>query len=179
MTSPTTTDRDRLLELIREIAVVRGRVTLSSGLESDWYIDLRRITLHREAAPLVGRVMLDLVQGWDFDAVGGPTMGADPVAAAILHASAGRYDGFVVRKAGKTHGMKRQIEGPDVAGRRVLVVEDTSTTGGSPLGAVEVVRAAGADVVGVALIVDRGAEAAVRAAGLDYRCVYTQADLGV
>nr|MBA3522986.1 orotate phosphoribosyltransferase [Geodermatophilaceae bacterium] len=119
------------------------------------------------------------VRDWDFDAVGGPTMGADPVAAAMMHASAGRYDAFVVRKAGKTHGMKRQIEGPDIAGRRVLVVEDTSTTGGSPLGAVEVVRAAGADVVGVALIVDRGAEAAVRAAGLDYRCVYTQADLDI
>jgi orotate phosphoribosyltransferase len=172
-------DRERLLELIREIAVVRGRVTLSSGLESDWYIDLRRITLHGEAAPLVGRVMLDLVRDWDFAAVGGPTMGADPVASAMLHASGGRWDAFVVRKQGKTHGMKRQIEGPDITGRRVLVVEDTSTTGGSPLGAVEAVRAAGAEVVGVALIVDRGAETAVRAAGLDYRCAYTKDDLGV
>lgn len=172
-------DRARLLDLIREIAVVRGRVTLSSGLESDWYIDLRRITLHREAAPLVGRVMLDLVRDWDFGAVGGPTMGADPVATAMLHASGGRLDAFVVRKQGKTHGMKRQIEGPDIAGRRVLVVEDTSTTGGSPLGAVEVVRAAGAEVVGVALIVDRGAQAAVQEAGLDYRAAYTQDDLGV
>lgn len=173
------TDRDRLLELIRDIAVVHGRVTLSSGLESDWYIDLRRITLHREAAPLVGRVMLDLVADWDFVAVGGPTMGADPVANAMLHASGGRLDAFVVRKQGKTHGMKRQVEGPEVAGRRVLVVEDTSTTGGSPLGAVDAVRAAGAEVVGVALIVDRGARAAVTAAGLQFRTAYDVADLGV
>jgi len=173
------TDRDRLLELIRELAVVRGRVTLSSGLESDWYIDLRRITLHHEAAPLVGRVMLELVADWDFVAVGGPTMGADPVAGAMLHASGGRLDGFVVRKQGKTHGMKRQVEGPEVDGRRVLVVEDTSTTGGSPLGAVDVVRSAGADVVGVALVVDRGARDAVTAAGLDFRAAYDVADLGV
>lgn len=172
------TDRDRLLELIRDLAVVRGRVTLSSGLESDWYIDLRRITLHHEAAPLVGRVMLELVADWDFVAVGGPTMGADPVASAMLHAS-GRLDAFVVRKQSKAHGMQRQVEGPDVSGRRVLVVEDTSTTGGSPLGAVDVVRAAGAEVVGVALIVDRGAREAVTAAGLDFRAAYDVADLGV
>lgn len=173
------TDHDRLLEFIREIAVVRGRVTLSSGLESDWYIDLRRITLHHEAAPLVGRVMLDLVADWDFVAVGGPTMGADPVASAMLHASGGGLDAFVVRKQGKAHGMKRQVEGPEVSGRRVLVVEDTSTTGGSPLGAVDVVRAAGAEVVGVALIVDRGARDAVTAAGLDFRAAYDVTDLGV
>ncbi len=173
------TDRDRLLEFIREIAVVRGRVTLSSGLESDWYIDLRRITLHHEAAPLVGRVMLDLVADWDFVAVGGPTMGADPVASAMLHASGGGLDAFVVRKQGKAHGMKRQVEGPEVSGRRVLVVEDTSTTGGSPLGAVDVVKAAGAEVVGVALIVDRGARDAVTAAGLDFRAAYDVTDLGV
>ncbi|CAN5345101.1 orotate phosphoribosyltransferase [soil metagenome] len=172
-------DRDRLLQLIREIAVVRGRVTLSSGQEADWYVDLRRITLHHEAARLVGPVLLELTADWDYDAVGGPTLGADPVAAAMLHASAGRLDAFVVRKESKSHGMRRRIEGPDVAGRRVLVVEDTSTTGGSPLGAVEVVRAAGAEVVGVAVIVDRGAADAVRAAGLDYRAAYSIADLGV
>lgn len=172
-------DRDRLCDLIRDLAVVHGRVTLSSGLESDWYVDLRRITLHHEAAPLVGRVMGDLVADWDFDAVGGPTMGADPVAAAMLHASGGRLDAFVVRKEGKTHGMKRRIEGPDLTGRHVLIVEDTSTTGGSPLSAVQAVRAVGAQVVGVALIVDRGAADAVAAAGLELRCAYTMADLGL
>ncbi|MBA2416423.1 MAG: orotate phosphoribosyltransferase [Geodermatophilaceae bacterium] len=172
-------DRDRLLELIREIAVVRGPVTLSSGQEADWYVDLRRITLHHEAAPLVGRVMLELTRDWEYDAVGGPTLGADPVAAAMMHASGGRLDAFVVRKEGKAHGMKRRIEGPDITGRRVLVVEDTSTTGGSPLGAVEAVRAVSGEVVGVALIVDRGARAAVTAAGLDYRAAYGVPDLGV
>ncbi len=172
-------DRDRLLQLIREIAVVRGRVTLSSGQEADWYVDLRRITLHHEAARLVGPVLLELTADWDYDAVGGPTLGADPVAAAMLHASAGRLDAFVVRKESKSHGMRRRIEGPDVAGRRVLVVEDTSTTGGSPLGAVEAVRAVNGEVVGVALIVDRGARAAVTAAGLDYRAAYGVPDLGV
>jgi len=172
-------DRDRLLELIREIAVVRGPVTLSSGQEADWYVDLRRITLHHEAAPLVGRVMLELTRDWEYDAVGGPTLGADPVAAAMMHASGGRLDAFVVRKEGKAHGMKRRIEGPDITGRRVLVVEDTSTTGGSPLGAVEAVRAVNGEVVGVALIVDRGARAAVTAAGLDYRAAYGVPDLGV
>lgn len=171
--------RARLLDLIREIAVVHGRVRLSSGQEADWYVDLRRITLHHEAAPLVGRVLLDLTADWDYDAVGGPTLGADPVAAAMLHASDGRLDAFVVRKEGKAHGMMRRVEGPDIAGRRVLVVEDTSTTGGSPLGAVEAVRAVGAEVVGVALIVDRGARDAVTAAGLELRAAYGVADLGL
>lgn len=176
------TDRDRLLELVREIAVVHGRVTLSSGREADWYVDLRRVTLHAEAAPLVGRVLLELTADWDYAAVGGLTLGADPVATAMLHAgaAAGRpLDAFVVRKEGKAHGLQRRIEGPDVAGRPVLAVEDTSTTGGSVLTAVEALRAADAKVVGVAVIVDRGAGDAVRAAGLDYRAAYSLADLGL
>jgi orotate phosphoribosyltransferase len=175
-------DRDDLLALIRDLAVVHGRVTLSSGREADYYVDLRRITLHHVAAPLVGRVMLDVTAGWDFDAAGGLTLGADPVGAAILHAAAaaGRsLDAFVVRKQGKAHGLQRRVEGPDVAGRRVLAVEDTSTTGNSVLAAVEALREAGAEVVGVAVIVDRGAGDAVRAAGLEYRYAYTMADLGL
>jgi orotate phosphoribosyltransferase len=100
----------------------------------------------------------------------------------VLHAgaAAGRpVDAFVVRKAGKAHGLQRRIEGPDVAGRRVLAVEDTSTTGASVLTAVEALREAGATVVGVAVVVDRGAGGAVRAAGLDYRAVFTLEDLGL
>jgi orotate phosphoribosyltransferase len=172
-------DRDELLQFIKDIAVVHGRVTLSSGKEADYYIDLRRITLHRHAAPLVGRVLLDLTADWDYDAAGGLTLGADPVGTAILHASGGGIDAFVVRKEEKKHGMQRRIEGPDVAGRRVLVVEDVSTTGGSPLTAVAALRDAGAEVVGVATIVDRGARAAVEAEGLQYRSAYTLADLGL
>lgn len=172
-------ERDDLLQLIKDLAVVHGKVTLSSGREADWYLDLRRIALHRTAAPLVGRVMLDVTTGWTYDAVGGLTLGADPVAAAMLHASAGQLDAFVVRKAGKAHGLQRRIEGPDVTGRRVVAVEDTSTTGASVLTAVEALREADAEVVGVATIVDRGARDAVAAAGLEYRSAYTLADLGL
>jgi orotate phosphoribosyltransferase len=173
-------DYDDLRKFITELAVVHGPVVLSSGREADWYVDLRRVTLHHAAAPLVGRVLLDLTVDWEFDAVGGLTLGADPVAAAMLHAGAAggrQLDAFVVRKAEKTHGLQRRIEGPEVAGRRVLAVEDTSTTGGSVLTAVESLREAGAAVVGVAVIVDRGAGDAVRAAGLPYRAAYTLADL--
>jgi orotate phosphoribosyltransferase len=170
-----------LTALVRDLAVVHGRVTLASGREADYYVDLRRVTLHARAAPLVGRVMLDLVRDWTFDAVGGLTMGADPVATAMLHASDGALDAFVVRKEGKAHGLQRQIEGPDVAGRRVVAVEDTSTTGGSVLTAVEALRAAGAEVVGVAVIVDRdtGAREKIEAAGLPYRFALGLSDLGL
>ncbi len=176
--------RDELRELIRKLAVVHGKVTLSSGKEADYYVDLRRITLDGQAAPLVGRVMLDLVKDWDFDAVGGLTLGADPVATSMLHTAAaagGRLDAFVVRKQGKAHGLQRRIEGAEVAGRRVLAVEDTSTTGGSVLTAVEALREAGAEVIGVAVIVDRntGAKEKVEAAGLPYRSAYGLSDLGL
>lgn len=175
-----TNARDALLQQIKDKAVVHGKVTLSSGKEADYYIDLRRITLDAEAAPLVGQVMLDATAELEFDAVGGLTLGADPVASAMLHAAAARgrtLDAFVVRKAQKTHGMQRRIEGPDIKGRRVLVVEDTSTTGGSPLTAVEAAREAGAEVVAVATIVDRGAESAIEGAGLRYITGYTLGDL--
>jgi len=172
-------DRDDLLQLIKDLAVVHGKVILSSGREADYYIDLRRITLHRDAAPLVGRVMRDLTADWSYDAAGGLTLGADPVGTAIMHASGAAIDSFVVRKAEKQHGMQQRIEGPSVAGRNVLVVEDVSTTGGSPLTAVEALREAGANVVGVATIVDRGARSAIEDAGLEYRSAYTLADLGL
>ncbi len=178
------TDRDSLLAQVRKKAVVHGTVTLSSGRQAEWYVDLRRVTLDAQAAPLVGRVMLELTGGWDFDAVGGLTLGADPVALSMLHAAAARgreLDAFVVRKSEKAHGLQRRIEGPDVAGRRVLAVEDTSTTGGSVLTAVEALREAGAEVVGVAVIVDRGtgARERVEAAGCGYRAAYDLDDLGL
>lgn len=175
-------DRDELLQLITTDAVVHGKVTLSSGREADYYVDLRRVTLSGQAAPLVGRVMRELTRDLDYEAVGGLTLGADPVAAAMLHAAAAdgdKLDAFVVRKEGKAHGLQRRIEGPDVMGRRVLAVEDTSTTGGSVLTAVAALREAGAEVVGVAVIVERGAADAVAAAGLEYRAAYSLADLGL
>jgi orotate phosphoribosyltransferase len=174
--------RDALLRQIKDKAVVHGKVTLSSGLQADFYIDLRRITLDGEAAPLAGQVMLDLTAELDFDAVGGLTLGADPVATSMLHAAAARgqrLDAFVVRKANKAHGLQRRIEGTEVKGRRVLVVEDTSTTGGSPLTAVEAVREAGGEVVAVAVIVDRGAAGAIADAGLPYLAAYSLEDLGL
>jgi orotate phosphoribosyltransferase len=124
--------------------------------------------------------MLDATADLSYDAVGGLTLGADPVATAMMHAAAARgriLDAFVVRKTEKAHGLQRRIEGPDVAGRRVLAVEDTSTTGASVLTAVDVLRAAGADVAGVAVIVDRGARAQVTGRGLPYRAAFELADL--
>jgi orotate phosphoribosyltransferase len=177
-------DREELLSQVRQKAVVHGRVTLSSGKEADYYVDLRRISLDAQAAPLIGRVMLELTADWPYDAVGGLTLGADPVAVAMMHAAAAQHrelDAFVVRKAEKTHGLQRRIEGPDVKGRRVLAVEDTSTTGGSVLTAVEALREAGADVLGVAVLVDRstGAREKIEAAGLEYRYVFGLDALGL
>lgn len=177
-------DRNALIEAINRLAVVRGKVTLSSGRTADYYIDLRRVTLDGAAAPLVGRVMRDLVADWEFGAVGGLTLGADPVATSMLYAASAdgeRLDAFVVRKAEKAHGLQRRIEGSPVEGRRVLAVEDTSTTGGSVMTAVEALREAGADVAGVAVIVDRdtGARERIESAGLAYRFAISVSELDI
>jgi orotate phosphoribosyltransferase len=176
-------ERAELLAAIRTMAIVRGDFILSSGQHADWYIDLRRVLLNGRVAPLAGRVMLDLTRDLGYEAVGGLTLGADPVATAMMHASAAdggtAVDAFVVRKAGKQHGLQRRIEGPDVAGRRVLVVEDTSTTGASALTAVDALREAGAEVVGVAVVVDRGAMEGVTGRGLAFRAAFTLSDLDV
>jgi orotate phosphoribosyltransferase len=183
----TSAQHSRLVELIKELAVVHGRVTLSSGLEADYYVDLRRATLHHEAAPLIGQVMLDMLDAagiTDFEAAGGLTMGADPVGTAIMHQAAARgrkIDAFVVRKQAKEHGMGRQVEGPDVKGRKVIVVEDTSTTGGSPLTAAKALEAAGAIIVAVATVVDRdtGAQKIIEDAGYRYLSAVSLDDLGL
>lgn len=170
-----------LADLVRQLSVVFGKVTLSSGKEADYYVDLRRATLHHRAAPLIGTLLRELTADWDYAAAGGLTMGADPVAAAIMHAPGRPIDAFVVRKATKAHGMQRLIEGFDVSGARVLVVEDTSTTGGSALTAVSSVRDAGGTVVGVVTVVDRatGAAEAIEAEGVPYRSLLGLADLGL
>jgi orotate phosphoribosyltransferase len=172
---------DELADLVRRLAVIHGRVTLSSGKEADYYVDLRRATLHHRAAPLIGRLIRELTDDWEYVAVGGLTLGADPVATAVMHAPGRPIDAFVVRKSVKTHGMQRLIEGPDVSGRRVLVVEDTSTTGASALTAVRAVQDAGGHVVGVATVVDRatGAAEAIEAEGVPYRSVLGLAELGL
>ncbi|MBN9157036.1 MULTISPECIES: orotate phosphoribosyltransferase [unclassified Microbacterium] len=178
-------DRQALIGLITDEAVFHGDFTLASGKKATYYVDMRRLTLDHRAAPAIGRIVLDLMQGLEgIAAVGGLTLGADPIANAVMHESvrAGSpVDAFVVRKEPKDHGRGRQIEGADVAGKRVVVVEDTSTTGGSPLKAVEVLRAAGAEPVAVISIVDRktGAQAAVEAAGLQWLAAIDLDDLGL
>lgn len=174
-------DLKELAELVSRLSVVHGRVTLSSGTEADYYVDLRRATLHHRASALIGTLMRELTRDWDYDVVGGLTLGADPVATAVMHASGRPIDAFVVRKSAKTHGLQRLIEGSEVSGKRALVVEDTSTTGNSALTAVRAVQEAGGEVVGVATVVDRatGAAEAIEAQGLPYRSVLGLADLGL
>lgn len=183
MSAPTV-DSARLSELaglVKDLAVVHGKVTLSSGKEADYYVDLRRATLEHRASRLVGQLLRELTADWDFVAVGGLTLGADPVATSIMHADGRAIDAFVVRKETKKHGMQRRIEGADVEGKRVLVVEDTTTTGNSPLTAVAALRDAGAEVVGVATVVDRatGADEVITAEGLEYRYLLGLNDLGL
>ncbi len=171
-----------LRQQILDKAVVRGKVILSSGREAGYYIDLRRVTLDAQAAPLVGAVMRQVNSGFDYSAVGGLTLGADPVATAMMYNAAGDgelLNSFVVRKSEKQHGLQRRIEGPDVSGIRVLAVEDTSTTGSSVLTAVDALLAEGAVIVGVSVIVDRGARATVEERGYEYTAAYSLADLGL
>ena len=182
--SRTDVDATKLAELaglVKELAVVHGKVTLSSGKEADYYVDLRRATLHNEASKLIGTLLRQLTSDWDFVSVGGLTLGADPVATAVMHAEGRPIDAFVVRKEAKKHGMQRRVEGPDVVGKKVLVVEDTTTTGNSPLTAVAALRELGADVIGVATVVDRatGADDVIRAEGLEYRYLLGLDDLGL
>lgn len=175
--------RAQLIRYIASDAVFHGDFTLTSGKKATYYVDLRKVSLDHRVAPLIGQVMLDLLaQIPNVDAVGGLTMGADPIASAVLHQGAARgltYDAFVVRKEPKDHGRGRQVEGPDLAGKRVIVLEDTSTTGGSPLAAIEALKKVGAEIAGVAVVVDRdtGAREVIEAAGYPYLAAISLADL--
>lgn len=178
-------DRTKLIELIKAEAVFHGDFTLSSGKQATYYVDMRRLTMDHRAAPAIGRIVRQLIADFPtVTAVGGLTLGADPIANAVMHASAesdAALDAFVVRKEPKDHGRGRQIEGAEVEGKDVVVVEDTSTTGQSALKAVEVLRAAGANVLAVAVVVDRktGAQAAIEAEGLQWRAAIDLDDLGL
>jgi orotate phosphoribosyltransferase len=177
--------RQKLIDHIASDAVFHGDFTLTSGKKATYYVDLRKVSLDHRVAPLIGEVMLEVIAGVpDVSAVGGMTMGADPVAAAILHQGAARgleYDAFVVRKEPKDHGRGRQVEGPDLAGKRVIVLEDTSTTGGSPLKAIEALRKVGAEIAAVAVVVDRdtGAREVIEAQGVPYLYALGLDDLGL
>ena len=177
--------RQQLIRFISDEAVFHGDFTLTSGKKATYYVDLRKVSLDHRVAPLIGQVMVDLIAGLGpVDAVGGLTMGADPVAAAVLHQGVARglaYDAFVVRKEPKDHGRGKQVEGPDLAGKRVVVLEDTSTTGGSPLKAIEALKAVGAEIVAVAVVVDRatGAREVIEQAGYPYLAAIDLSDLGL
>ena len=180
-----TTAIEQLARYISQLAVKHGDFTLTSGAKASFYIDLRQVSLDHRVAPLIGDVMLELLEEFpDAEVVGGLTMGADPIASAIVHRGVlvGRaLDACVVRKEPKGHGTGKQVEGPDVSGRKVVVVEDTSTTGGSPLKAANALEAAGATVIAVAVVVDRdtGAQQVIEAAGYPYRAALGLADLGL
>lgn len=173
-------DRERLIGLLRERSITFGDFTLASGARSSYYVDARRTTMSAEGLAVIGRLGLAAIreQGWAPHVVGGLTMGADPVAYAIARASLDAppaIDGFSVRKGAKGHGTKRQIEGNFAPGQRVVVVEDVITSGGSALQAIEIVRAAGGEIVGVLAVVDRrqGGEAAITATGVKVVCLAT------
>jgi orotate phosphoribosyltransferase len=152
--------REQLLELLATNSFRLGEFTLSSGGKSDYYIDCRTTTLHARGAELTGRVFLELIQqhGWQPQAVGGLTMGADPivVATSVISSQEGApIHGFLVRKAEKTHGMGRRVEGFQEKGARVVIVDDVCTTGGSTIQAIEAAREFGFNIAGVACLVER------------------------
>jgi orotate phosphoribosyltransferase len=168
-------DYDTLVNLLARRSARRGDFTLSSGKRSSLYIDARLTTMSPEGLALIGPLALQAIRGagWDVDAAGGLTLGADPISYAIAFASALPGGGplvraFTVRKEAKTHGTGKLIEGPFVSGDRVVIVEDVITTGGSALRAVDAVRAAGGRISGVIALVDReeGGREAIEAAGL-------------
>lgn len=177
-------DRERLAALLCERSLRRGDFVLSSGARSTYYIDARTTTMSGLGQLLIGRVGLTVLDeaGWSPDAIGGLTLGADPVAYAIAHAAAAAdrtLDAFTVRKQPKQHGAGRRIEGGFREGMRVVACEDTITTGGSALDAISAVEEAGATVVGVMALVDReeGGRAVIEAKGYRVRAVFTAGEL--
>jgi len=175
-----------LLDLLRKHSLKRGEFTLSSGGHSTYYIDARLTTMSAAGLDIIGRLGLAAIReaGWKADAVGGLTLGADPVAYAVALASRNDppvMDAFTVRKEAKTYGTSQLIEGCLVRGSRAVVVEDVLTTGGSALRAVEAVRAAGGMVVAVLAVVDRleGGLTAIQRAGLTVQALVSIRDLGI
>jgi len=180
---------DQLLTLLAQRSAKTGDFVLASGRRSSLYVDCRLTTMSPEGQRLLGVLGLATIAdaGWAADAVGGLTLGADPIAYAMAHASAfaaERGDGplvraFTVRKAPKQHGTGKRVEGPFSAGDRVVVVEDVITTGGSALTAVDAIRAEGGHVLGVLAVVDReeGGREALEAAGLSVRALATASEL--
>jgi len=183
-TASTHADHDRLVAMLAERSARRGQFTLASGRQSTFYIDARLTTMSPDGLALIGPVALDTIAraGWEIDSVGGLTLGADPVSYAIAYASAlaGRpVRAFTVRKEAKVHGTGKLVEGPFREGDRVVAIEDTITTGGSALRAVEAIRNAGGTVVGVLALVDReeGGRETLEAAGLQVVSLATATEI--
>lgn len=175
--------REELLEFVKTKALVKGEMTLASGQKSNFYIDGKQVTLDAHGIFLVGRVILNMLHGTPVDAVGGPTLGADPIAAAVslLSSQTGKpIRAFIVRKEVKKHGLQKMIEGPALqAGDRVVMVEDVVTTGGSLLKAIQEVENLKAKVVKVICLVDRNQGARESLAAYNYSPIFTLADLGL
>ena len=174
--------KSRLLELLKEQALELGKFRLSSGRESNYYLDERIVTLSAEGAYLTARIILDMLKGAEVDAVGGPTVAADPIAgavAAVSYAEGMPIAGFIVRKEPKGHGMGKQVEGPIESGFKVAIVDGTMTTGGSVLKAIEVMEKLGCEVVKVILLVDRleGGREKIQDKGYDFAAIFTRDDL--
>lgn len=178
------TDLEQLIDLLAAQSVKRGDFVLSSGRRSDLYVDARMTTMHPRGLALIGPLGLAAMTAahWDAESVGGLTLGADPIAYAIAYASAsaGRpIRAFTVRKEAKAHGTGKRIEGPFQSGDRVVVIEDSVTSGASALNAVAAVRAQGGRVLGVLALVDReeGGREAIEAEGVPLRTLVTRAQL--
>jgi orotate phosphoribosyltransferase len=175
--------RQELLRLLATKSFRLGEFKLASGRTSDYYVDCRTTTLDARGAQLTGRVVLDEIQarGWKADAIGGLTMGADPVVVAVAVTS-GTIDGFLVRKAEKQHGTGQRIEGFQQKGARVVIVDDVCTTGGSTIEAIRAAREFGFDIVGVMCLVEReeagGREAVEKAsAPAKFVAVFTASEI--
>lgn len=183
---PVRYERERLIELLQRDALKRGTFTLASGRTSHYYVDGRKLTLSAEGAALIGAGVLELLlKEFPVDAVGGLTLGADPIVGATLALAAGaglgRLRGFLVRKEAKGHGTGRLVEGSLEPGSAVAIVDDVATTGGSSLQAAKAAQALGCKVMVVIAVLDRleGAAAAFAARGLPFRALLTIRDLGV
>jgi orotate phosphoribosyltransferase len=174
--------RDELRELVAVRAFTYGNFTLTSGRRSDYYVDGKQVTLDGRGLYLVARLALEHCREQDIDAVGGLTLGADPIAAAVAALSgegARPITAFIVRKEVKAHGTGRAIEGPDLRpGRRVLLVDDTLTTGGTFLQAREAVAATGATIVGALCVVDReeGGRETLEGAGITLHALFRRSE---
>jgi orotate phosphoribosyltransferase len=177
-------NRQRLIELFRQHALKFGEFTLASGKKSNYYLDGRLITLHAEGLRLIAAGVLEALEGIDFAAVGGMSIGADPIVGGVLTVAAERGRpllGFLVRKAAKEHGTKRAVEGPVQPGSKVVIVDDVITTGGSSLQAIDHVQEIGCKVVGVVGVCDRlqGGAEAFAARGIPFRSLLTIRDFGI